>query len=191
MQIQEQTEERREQTPTRRSLDEAHGLYRLGIAYGRRVYRLRWFIIAFWIVVLGASIPFTLKVGDALKGGGYSYDNSESAKVDTIISSSLKQPSTQFLVVFQSDSTLVGDAAYRREIKAFISRASAYPHVIGIQQSSVGLDGRTTYITVSLSTPGDSAAQHVDDFRAILPAGSAASPAHVYLSGGPAIDAAF
>jgi RND superfamily putative drug exporter len=191
MQIQEREEELPSKTPARRSLDEAHGLYRVGIAYGRRVYRLRWFIIAFWVVVVGASIPFTLKVDDALSGGGYSYDKSESAKVDTIISTTLKPPPSQFLVVFQSDSRPVGDPAYQKEVNDFISQARAYPHVIGIQQSSAGLDGRTMYVTVSLSTSEDFAAQHVDDFRAILPSGSAASPAHVYLSGGPAIDAAF
>ena len=191
MQIKEKTRERQIQAPARRSLDEAHGLYRIGIAYGGRLYRLRWFIIAAWVVILGASIPFTLKVGDALHGSGYSYDNSESAKVDTIISNTLKQPPSQFLVVFQSDSTPVSDPAYRGEVNAFINRARAYPQVTAIQQSGAGLDGRTIYVTVSLSTPADYMSKHVDDFRAILPSGSAASPAHVYLSGGPAIDAAF
>ena len=55
---------------------ETHKLYRLGLAYGRQVFRFRWFIIAFWVIVLGASIPFTAKVGDALNGGGFSYDAS-------------------------------------------------------------------------------------------------------------------
>ncbi len=191
MQIKEKTREPQTQAPARRSLGEAHGLYRIGIAYGRQVYRLRWFIIAAWVVILGASIPFTLKVGDALHGGGYSYENSKSAKVDTIISTTLKQPPSQFLVVFQSASTPVNDPTYRGEVNAFINRARAYPHVTGIQQSGAGLDGHTTYVTVSLSTPEEYMSKHVADFRAILPSGSAASPAHVYLSGGPAIDAAF
>ncbi|HEV2580798.1 MAG TPA: MMPL family transporter [Ktedonobacteraceae bacterium] len=191
MQIQEREQELPPKTPARRSLDEAHGLYRVGIAYGRRIYRLRWVIIAIWVVVVGASIPFTLKVGDVLTGGGYSYDNSESAKVDTIISTTVKQPPSQFLVVFQSDTKLVGDAGYQQEVNAFISRARAYSHVTGIQQSGAGLDGRTMSVTVSLSISSSDATKNINDFRAILPSGGAASPAHVYLSGGPAIDAAF
>jgi putative drug exporter of the RND superfamily len=151
MQIQEKKREQHVPAPARRSLDEAHGLYRAGIAYGRCVYRLRWFIIAFWVVVIGVSIPFTLKVGDALHSGGYSYDNSESAKVDTIVSSLMKQPPSQFLVVFQSGSAPVSDPGYQQEVNAFISRARTYPHVIDIQQSATGLDGRTMYVTVSLS----------------------------------------
>lgn len=191
MQIKERPQDRRAYVTARRALNEAHGMYRLGIAYGRHVYRLRWFIIAFWVVVLGASIPFTLKVGDALGGGGYSYNNSESSRVDTIIASTLKPAPSQFLVVFQSDSARVSDTAYQREVNDFISRARSYPHVTGVQESGVGLDGRTMYVTVSLSTSEDIVSQHVDDFRAILPTGSAASPAHVYLAGSPAIDAAF
>jgi RND superfamily putative drug exporter len=191
MQIKEKVREQRVPVPARRSLDEAHGMYRLGIAYGRHIYRLRWFIIAFWVIVLGASIPFTLKVGDALGGGGYSYGSSESARVDTMIASTLKPPSSQFLVVFQSDATPASAPAYQREVNDFISRAHAYPHVTGVQESGVGLDGRTIYVTVSLSTSENIVSQHVDDFRAILPSDSAASPAHVYLTGSPAIDAAF
>ncbi len=42
---------------------ESHGLYRLGLAYGRQVYRFRWFIIAFWVMALAASIPFTIEGG--------------------------------------------------------------------------------------------------------------------------------
>jgi RND superfamily putative drug exporter len=170
---------------------EKHGLYRLGLAYGRQVYRFRWFIIAFWLVALATSIPFTMKVGDVLSSGGYSYNSSESSKVDNIITSKLKPAPSQFLVVFQSASAPVSDSAYQQEVKDFVSRASAYPGVTGIQQSAAGLDGRTMYVTVSLSTPENVVTKHVSDFRALLPSGSAASPAQVYLTGAPAIDSAF
>src|SRR5712691_1572807 len=130
---------------------ETHGLYRLGLAYGRQVYRFRWFIIAFWVIVLGASIPFTARVGDALKGGGYSYNASESSRVDTIISTQLPRPASQLLVVFQSAHTTVSDLAYQQEVNAFMSRARGYQYTTGISSSSAGLDGRTVYVTVNLS----------------------------------------
>ncbi|HLL78075.1 MAG TPA: MMPL family transporter [Ktedonobacteraceae bacterium] len=170
---------------------ETHGLYRLGLAYGRLVYRFRWFILAFWIVALATSIPFMIQVGDVLHSGGYSYTSSESSKVDSIITNTLKPAPTQYLVVFQSASSSVSDSAYRQEVSNFVSRARGFPGVTGIQQSGAGLDGRTMYVTVSLSTPEGTAAKHVNDFRALLPSGTAASPAQVYLTGGPAIDNAF
>ena len=122
---------------------ETHTLYRLGLAYGRQVYRLRWFIIVFWVIVLGASIPFTARVGDALNGGGYSYNASESSRVDTIISTKLPRPASQLLVVFQSAHTTVSDAAYQQEVNAFISRARGYQYTTGLRSSSAGLDGHT------------------------------------------------
>ena len=44
---------------------ESHGLYRLGLAYGRQVYRFRWFIIALWIIIVGVSIPFASQISSA------------------------------------------------------------------------------------------------------------------------------
>jgi RND superfamily putative drug exporter len=168
---------------------ETHGLYRLGLAYGRRVFRLRWFIIAFWVIVLGASIPFTAKIGDALNGGGYSYDASESSHVDAIISSQLPRPASQLLVVFQSDRTAVSDPAYQQEVNAFISRARTYQYTTGVTSSSAGLDGHTLYVTVNLSIyPGS---DQLSAFDALVPQGSAASPAHAYVTGDPAIDREF
>ncbi len=168
---------------------ETHVLYRLGLAYGRQIFRLRWFIIAFWVIVLGASIPFTAQVGDALKGGGYSYDASESSQVDAIISTKLPRPASQLLVVFQSDHTAASDPAFQQEVNAFISRARSYHYTTGVSTSSAGLDGRTVYVTVNLSIyPGSS---ELNVFRTLVPQGSAASPAHAYITGDPAIDHEF
>lgn len=166
---------------------ETHGLYRLGLAYGRQVFRLRWFIIAFWVIVLGASIPFTAKIGDALNGGGYSYNASESSHVDTIISTKLPRPVSQLLVIFQSDHTAISDPTYQQEVNNFISRARGYRYTTGISSSSIGLDGRTTYVTVNLSIyPGG---DQLSAFHKLVPAG--ASPAHAYVTGDPAVDNEF
>jgi RND superfamily putative drug exporter len=190
MQIQDRPGERvASGTPEAVRSLETHGLYRLGLAYGRHVYRLRWFVIAFWVLVLGASIPFTVKIGDALNGGGYSYDASESSHVDTIISTKLPRPASQLLVVFQSDHTAVSDPAYQQEVNNFISRARGYRYTTGISSSSAGLDGRTTYVTINLSIyPGG---DELSAFHKLVPSESAASPAHAYVTGDPAVDHQF
>ncbi|MGH2496163.1 MAG: MMPL family transporter [Ktedonobacteraceae bacterium] len=168
---------------------ETHGLYRLGLAYGRQVFRWRWFIIVFWVIVLGASIPFTARIGDALNGGGYSYDASESSHVDTIISTKLPRPASQLLVIFQSDHTAVSDPTYQQEVNNFISRARTYHYTTGVSSSSAGLDGKTTYVTVNLSIyPGG---DELSAFHSLVPSGSAAGPAHAYVTGDPAVDHEF
>ena len=190
MQIQDRPEEHLvSRAPASVHSLETHALYRLGLAYGRQVFRLRWFIIVFWVVVLGASIPFTIKIGDALNGGGYSYDASESSHVDTIISTQLPRPASQLLVIFQSDHTSVSDPAYQQEVHNFISRVRSYRYRTGISSSSAGLDGRTTYVTVNLGIyPGG---DELSAFHKLVPEGSAASPAHAYVTGDPAVDHAF
>lgn len=51
----------------------SHRSYQLGLAYGRQIYRLRWFVLAFWIIALVASVPLASKISEALSGGGFSF----------------------------------------------------------------------------------------------------------------------
>src|SRR5215471_324102 len=105
MQTQERSQENFIKPLEQKTSLESHGLYRLGLAYGRQVYRFRWFIIAFWIVAVIVSIPFAANIGSVLKGGGFSYSNSESTRAGNLINSKLHQPLSQLLVVFQSTHT--------------------------------------------------------------------------------------
>ena len=191
MQIQERPQENVIKPPESKSSLESHRLYRLGLGYGRQVYRFRWFIIAFWAVVVIASIPFAAQIGSVLKGGGYYYDNSESAHADNLINARLRQPSTQLLVIFQSTNRAVNDSSYQKEVNDFMSRARSFAHVTDVVQSGTGQDGRTTYVTVNFNQGSDKVEDQLDNFRALLPSGAAAGPAQAYLTGDAPIDQAF
>ncbi len=165
-----------------------HGRYRLGLAYGHFVYRFRWIILAIWLVVVAVSIPFASRVGTALSGGGFSYSGSDSARVDTTLTDTLHQSPTQLIVVFQSSTTSVTDPAYQAEVNAFIARAEQFAHVVGVTQGGVGTDGKTTYVVVSFDKDPQYVEQQLADFHALLPT---SGPARAYLTGEPAISAAF
>src|SRR5947209_9026743 len=117
MQIQEKSQDglKKGDKSKKTSALESHGLYRLGLAYGRQVYRFRWLIIALWIIIVGVSIPFASQISSVLQGGGYSFKDSESIRVDNLLTSKLHQPLTQALVVFQSANTAVSDPARSEE----------------------------------------------------------------------------
>src|SRR5690348_9902140 len=170
---------------------QAHGLYRWGLAYGRLVYRFRWVVIALWLVGLAVSLPFAVSVVDVLSSGGDSYKGSESEQANTLIQQSFPQAPTQLLVVFQSEKTPVSDAAYQQEVNAFISRARSFAGVEAVTAGGTGQDGRTTFVVVSFKEDSHTVQQHLAAFRLLLPSGSAASPARVYLSGGPAVSQEF
>src|SRR3989440_354758 len=150
MQIEEQPLSKAVESENTSSL-EAHGLYRLGLNFGRQVHRFRWFIIAFWVVIVLVSVPFTAQIGSVLKGGGYSYKNSESARASNIIKEKLPRPATQLLVIFQSTNTGVSNSLYQKEVHGFMNRVRSFPHVTDVFPGGTGLDGRTTYVTVTMA----------------------------------------
>jgi putative drug exporter of the RND superfamily len=185
MQIQEKPQDSLEKGDiSKKSTLESHGLYRLGIAYGRQVYRFRWFIIVFWIIILGVSIPFASQISSILQGGGYSFQNSESIRVDNLLTSKLHQPLTTALVVFQSTNTPVSDPAYQQQVQDFMAKARAFPNVTGVTQGGTGQDGRTTYVTINFNQTEDKVETKMEDFHTLLPT---SGPAKAYLTGDPAI----
>ncbi|MDQ2907314.1 MAG: MMPL family transporter [Chloroflexota bacterium] len=163
------------------------GISRVMYGYGHFVYRVRWFLLAFWIVGVLASIPFALKAPSVLQGGGYFNITSESVDVEHILNQKLHQPLSDVVVAFQSATTLVGDPVYQQEIKNFASRAKGFPYATSVIVGGVGKDGRTTYVEVGFNHDPDFMQREMPTFRTLLPSQNAANPAHAYLTGTPAI----
>lgn len=161
--------------------------YRLGLAYGRLVYRWRWFVLFFWLLVLGMSVPFALKLPAILTSGGYSFSGSESVQVTDLLTNRLHQPPSQATVVFQSSNTNVSDLAYQQEIQRFTEKLKNFPHVRDITPGTVGQDGHTTFLLVNFDAGTDTMQQKMGNLRDLLPSGDQAKPARVYLTGGLAV----
>lgn len=187
MQIREKSQEQPEAGSKHKYALESHGLYRLGLNYGRQVHRLRWLILALWIAAVIASIPFAGRIASALQGGGYSFSQSESIKVNNIVTGKLHLPPAQLLVVFHSDNIPLNDPAYQQEVNNFISRARSFQDVTSVTRGGIGQDGRTTYVIVNFAIATSAVEHRLSDFRKLLPGSSSASPAQVYLTGSPAI----
>ena len=111
---------------------ESHGLYRVGLRFGRQVYRLRWFIIALWAVIVLVSIPFAAQIGAVLTSSGGGDTSSESARADSLVQNTLHEPNTQLLVVFQSTRTAVSDPSYLQEVNTVLSRARSFANVTSV-----------------------------------------------------------
>ena len=158
--------------------------YRVGLAYGRLVHRLRWLILVLWIAGLAAAVPFAAQVSSVLHSGGYSTAGSESAQVQTALQQTLRRTGSAAVVVFQSGDTLVTDPSYQDELTAFEARARAFPHVSSVTDGGVGQDGRTTYLIVGLDASDSAAQQAMPAFEKLLPA-AGEGPARAYLTGGP------
>ncbi|MFI5273832.1 MAG: MMPL family transporter [Ktedonobacterales bacterium] len=175
-------------TPAASEADlEAHGLYRFGLAYGRRVYRLRWLILALWALTFLAAAPFAVRLPSVLTGGGYTFNNSDSVKVQTIAERQLHQPVAQVSVVFQSATTPASDPAFQAEVQRFAARAQSFAHVSGVMPGITGQDGRTVLVAVNFNEDADHLEQHLAAFRTLIPSSGAATPARAYITGDVAV----
>jgi len=163
---------------------ERHGLYRVGLAYGRLIYRLRWLILALWLIGLAASVPFASSLSSVLSGGGYNFSGSESAKAANLAIDVVHQPASQVLVVFQSSDTLVSDAAYQDELNSFIDRARSLAHLSSVAPGPISDDGKTTFAVLSFDRSAETVQQELGDLRAALPT---SGPAKTYVTGNPAV----
>jgi RND superfamily putative drug exporter len=170
---------------------ESHGLYRVGLAYGRFIYRFRWIVLALWLVGLAVSVPFAAKLPSILTGGGYSFSGSESTRASDVLTTKLNQSGPSLLVAFTSTTANVSDTAYQAEIASAANAARAFPHVQNVTQGGVSKDGHTTYLVVAFNKGYSDVEQAVPDFKAKLPSGADASPAKIYVTGSPAIYADF
>ena len=165
----------------------SHGVYRFGLAYGRLVHRLRWFILAIWVIALAASVPFAAQLTSVLTGGGYNLNQSESVAVGNLIQQKFNLPQSSVLVVFQSADTPVSDPAYQSEVSGFMDRAQGFGHVTSVEQAGVGNDGKTTYVTINFDQGAGDVEPRIADLKTLLPPGDNAGPARVWVTGGPAI----
>jgi RND superfamily putative drug exporter len=152
------------------------------------VYRLRWHLFVLWIVVLGLSIPFALRLPSLLSGGGFQVSGSESAQVSHELARQLHVPPSSVIVVFHSATTLVSAPAYQQELASTLDKIRAFPHVMEITQGSVGQDGRTIYVAIGFDQDENVMRTSLAAFRALLPQAVLAHPAQVYLTGQLAVE---
>ena len=168
-----------------------HGLYRLGFNYGRMIHRLRWLVIALWVVGLAVSVPFAMQLTSKLTGGGYSMNSSESVRVGNTLVDRLHAPPSTLLVAFHSDTMALNQPAYQVQVENVANIFRAYPHVTNVTEAGPGKDNHTTYLAVNFDTSNDYVETHIPDIMNLLPSGAEAGPAKVYLTGSPAIYAEF
>ncbi|MGH2485515.1 MAG: MMPL family transporter, partial [Ktedonobacterales bacterium] len=161
-----------------------HTRYQFGLRYGRFIHRVRWLVLALWLVALLASVPFASKIGTALRGGGFTLSGSESVQVENLLHSNLNTPASQAIIVLQSDTTPVSDAAYQQEIATVVAQARTASHVTAARQGPVSQDGRATLVLVNYGVDEGTAGQYIASLRQALP--HAAGPARVTVSGSPA-----
>lgn len=166
-----------------------HGLL-ARFTYG--LIRLRWIVLAVWIIILAISGILAPRVFSSLSGGGFSSGNTESdIALEKLSVLGLDQATVE--LVFHSNALTFSDPAYQAAVQnTLASVKTSVPKVTrftapqpGQPSQQVSPDSHTIYAIVWLDTDLDGAEALVPDIHAAL--GTPSPNVQVYLTGEPAI----
>jgi RND superfamily putative drug exporter len=138
--------------------------------------------------VLLAAAPFAPRVGSALRAGGFSLADLESARARTLLEQELGIPPSAVVVILRSATEQAGTPSFEAAAAEATAGLSTAPHVVGIRShllapSQVSADGHVAYDVALLDLSPDDSPQALPGLEAALghPAGL-----DVALAGGPA-----
>jgi RND superfamily putative drug exporter len=157
-------------------------------ALGRFSYRHGKLIVATWVALFLASIPFLLQVEEPLKVGGFSSDQTEAARARAVIECDLSFSPSTLVVIFQSSSLSAFDRSYLAQTRFALSDIQSVPHVEDVvlpedDASLISADGHTAYALVGMDLSSEEAQRTVPEFRSAL---KPTPDLSVLVAGGPA-----
>ncbi|HEY0444579.1 MAG TPA: MMPL family transporter [Candidatus Limnocylindrales bacterium] len=145
-------------------------------------------VIAAWALVLLVALPFAPRAAAALRAGGFTLDDLDSARARQVLQTELGQAPSALVVVLHSATASAGTPAFEVAAATAVRGLAGAPHVTGIvshvlRPAQVASDAHTAYDIVLLDlAPDDSPdALPILESRLTRPAGL-----DVALAGGPA-----
>ena len=151
--------------------------------------KLRWWIIAFWVVVFALSLAFAPRAHSSLKSG-FGQVDTESRTALRLMTERLDTPESSITLVFSSDDLDATDPRYVSEVETSIAPLRDIPEVERIvtfysaqNPNMVSTDGHTTYAIVLMDADIDAAVNMVPELRERLQPGAL----QVWVTGGIAI----
>lgn len=145
----------------------SHRLYTLGTY----IYRLRWWIIVLWMILLLACIPFIPHLITPFKTTGFIDEQSASAKAQQHLNQTFGYDhNNQIILMFHSKSLLATDPNFVQKIKKALSDLKDYPipHEIiypdpGSKQ--ISKDKHTAYAVVLIKSMKPISSEQLKDFK--------------------------
>src|SRR5262245_52618594 len=113
--------------PTPRRSGEVAGLRTGGLAGA--IVRLRFVVIAFWVLALLSAIPGAIHVSDVLQVQGGGLRESESQRADRELRSRFERPVAAFFAVTVRGRVPVDNPDYSAFLDTLVSAAAAQPYI--------------------------------------------------------------
>jgi RND superfamily putative drug exporter len=156
---------------------------------GRFTYRRRWWVLAAWALLVLVAIPFAPRAPGALRAGGFSLDDLESARARTTLVQELGVPPSALVLVYEATGTArAGDPAFEAAVRGATADVATAPYVRGVASHllapvQVSADRRVAYDVVLLDIAPDDSPAALPGIEAALRTAPGVS---VTLAGGPA-----
>ncbi|MFB3113002.1 MAG: MMPL family transporter, partial [Gemmatimonadales bacterium] len=137
-------------------------------ALARVVVRLRFLVVAVWVVVAAVALPRSASVGDSLQAEGGSLRPTEANAVKQTMLENFQRPTVSFMAVVISGPVPIDSQPYHRLIEVLSSAAEAQPYIDHVVSYLTAADSRLL-----------SADRHTTFFLASLTEDVAISPGHL------------
>jgi RND superfamily putative drug exporter len=149
--------------------------------WGRFVYRFRWATLAGSGVLLAITVVGLLMGGNLQQGGPTVTNNIEAFKANNLINTELSRGgrtfvSSNFSLIFRSDSLTVSDPAFKEAVKAALAPIESDPRITSIAspfdetnpqaaQALTSKDGHEALVSIELKSAGKQAWADYNDLR--------------------------
>jgi RND superfamily putative drug exporter len=161
------------------------------VRWGTWVARRRWWILSAWAVIVVASGIAYRPLSNALVAPDYSATGSESAEVSNLLSSDFTAAGgEQDVVVFDSSSLTIRDAAYIRTVNRVLSKVQQARGVAAVlgptdpgARGQVSKNGHAAVASVGLSGDDRQRSDYATDLQDTIAAATATGPVKAYLTG--------
>lgn len=162
--------------------------------WGAFIYRIRWIVLAIWLVILGVcGGVFAPQAGSVLKAGGIQAPGTDSDKAAIVLQEEFGTSTlNNLLIVFHHDEQTIESPDYRQSVEAAVARVQAVEGVNGPiatfyntgNTQLLSQDRKTTVAIVPLEGDEGETQERVPDVRDAV---GAISLGH-YVTGLPAIN---
>ena len=152
------------------------------------MYRHRAAVLVIWATGFILSTPLLLRVDEPLKVGGFSSENTESARARQIVERDLSGSASQLVVIFHSGDQPIASDVIQSRISSALTSFSGAPHVTDLilpSENAAQISGNdeTAYALIGLDLPAEEAQRFMPEFEQLIAPQDGLT---ITLAGGPA-----
>ena len=159
--------------------------------WGEWMARRRWWVLGAWGAAVVASAVLYPHLMSSLVAPDYSVTGSDSARVSQLLETNFSAAGAeQDVIVFDSDTLTIKDAAYRDTVDRVVAAARNEPWVASVlgpadpgAAGQVSVDGHAALASVGLNGNDRQRGGRASDLQDAVAAAAGTGPVHAYLTG--------